>query len=275
MFSGAELEPWPVPGIACKIRPVSGNSIYERKTTGEVKTMSVSLIIILKAVAIFVTLLVLTRFLGKKQISQFTFFDYVTSITIGVIAALGVVKPQLPLFYPLLGLVTFTVLSLIVGYATLEHRPLRKLINGEATVVIHNGKILEGNMARMRYHVDDLTEQLRQKGVFRISDVEFAILERRGELSVLKKSQVQPVSRADLGLSTSYEGVPAELIVDGRIIPENLKQNHLDEQWLHQKLEQMGIGSVDQVVYAQLQTDGNLYVDLKHDQLTNKTDISD
>jgi len=237
--------------------------------------MSLILIIILRSIIAFIFLFVLTRFMGKKQISQLTFFDYTVGITMGAIAAIAAVQGGVSILVPLLGLVTFAVLTIILGHVTLESRPLRKLINGEPTIVIHNGKVLEGNMARMRYHMDNLTQQLRQKGVFQLSEVEYAILEPRGELSVLKKSQVQPLTPSDLGIPTGYTGVPSELIVDGQIIAANLKQNNLDEQWLYQQLEQMGIGSLDQVVFAQLQTDGKLYVDLRNDQLSNKTDITD
>ena len=222
-----------------------------------------------------ISLLVLTRLMGKQQISQLTFFDFVAAITIGGITADlagGVDVSVWPVFA---ALVTFVVLTILSGYLSLQSRPVRKLLQGEPTVVVHNGKILEGNMAQMRYNFDDLMGRLRNKNVFNISDVEYAILETNGELSVLLKTQNQPLTPKDVHLSTLYQGVPSELVVDGVIIRQNLVQNQLSEQWLTDQLKLQGIYNPGEVAYACLDSSGKLYIDRRSDNLEHVTDVSD
>ncbi|MHB9096178.1 MAG: DUF421 domain-containing protein, partial [Eubacteriales bacterium] len=114
---------------------------------------------VLRAAFVFIVLLVLTRLVGKKQFSQFTFFDVVAGITIGGIGALMAAGLNINIWGAFAALLTFMVLLILNGYVALESRPLRKLLRGEPVVVVHNGKILEGHMAQMRYSMDDLTAQ--------------------------------------------------------------------------------------------------------------------
>ncbi len=230
---------------------------------------------ILRAVFAFVVLLVLVRLTGKQHYSQLTFFDFVAGIAIGGMGALMAAGLNINIWGVFAALLTFVVLLILNGYLALESRPLRKLLRGEPVVVVHNGKILEGNMAQMRYSSDDLMTQLREKGYFNIADVEYAILETDGQLSVMPKSQNRPVTPKDLNIPTAYEGVSTELIVDGKVIEQNLTQNKLSAKWLEDQLKMQGIYNVGEVSYASLGTDGKLYVDKKQDTLDNVTDISD
>lgn len=237
--------------------------------------MSVIMEGILRAVFAFIVLLVLTRLLGKHSGSKLTFFDYVTGSTIGAIGALIAANLAIEIWGAFAALVTFIILLILNGYVSLESRPLRKLLQGEAVVVVHNGKVLEGNLALVRYSMDDLTAMLREKGFFNISDVEFAIIETDGKLSVMPKSQNRAVTPKDMGLHTKYEGISSELLIDGKVIEQNLLQNNLSEEWLRDQLKSQGIFNLGEVSLASLGTDGKLYVDKKQDMLDNVTDISD
>ncbi|WP_406677573.1 DUF421 domain-containing protein [Moorella sp. ACPs] len=232
--------------------------------------------VFLQTILAFAAILIYTRILGKQQIGQLTFFEYINGITFGSIAAVLAtdIEPRRTGMH-FLGLTLFAFLTWAAGYAVLVSRPARKLISGEPTVVVHNGKILEGNMKKMRYNFDELAMQLRQKNVFDIADVEYAILEPDGDLSVLLKSQKRPLTPADLQLPTQYEGIPTELIMDGEILFQNLKQNKLDEKWLIQQLQAQGVQDISQVDYAVLRSDGSLYVNLKEDDIINPVDITD
>ncbi|PKM82432.1 MAG: hypothetical protein CVU89_05355 [Firmicutes bacterium HGW-Firmicutes-14] len=143
---------------------------------------------VLRSVFAFVVLLVLIRITGKQSYSQLTFFDFVAGITIGGIGAVMAAGLSVNVWGAFAALVTFVGLLILNGYLVLESRPLRKLLRGEPVVVVHNGKILEGNMAQMRYSKDDLMTQMREKGYFNIGDVEYAVLETDGQLSVLSRS---------------------------------------------------------------------------------------
>ena len=233
--------------------------------------------VFLQTILAFAAIFLYARILGKQQVGQLTVFEYINGITFGSIAAALAVEigPQ-ETWYHFLGLTVFFLLTYFLGHVALVSRPARKLIAGEPTIVIHNGKILEDKMKKMQYNVDELTMQLREKGYFDLPQVEFAILETNGALSVLPKSQYRPLTPRDLGLKTRYEGMMSEIIVDGQVIYQNLVQNNLDEKWLMEELMKQGIQDLDQVSYAGLGSDGNLYVDKVQDQLGDRpTDISD
>lgn len=229
----------------------------------------------MRAVGAFAAVIFITKMIGKHEVGGLTITDFVTGIVIGSIAASLVFELNEPPGYYLFGLFVFMAITMTSQWAGMRYRPLHKLLNDEPTVVVHNGKILESNMRRMRYTADDLTSQLRQQGTFSIADVEYAIVEPNGELSVLVKSQVAPLTPQDLQLPTPYEGVPSELVVDGVIIQQNLAQNNLDEKWLLEELKKQGIGSLQEVFYASLDTDGNLYVDKQQDDLDYVQDVTD
>jgi uncharacterized membrane protein YcaP (DUF421 family) len=231
--------------------------------------------IVLRAVGAFLAVLLITRLIGKSQIGQLTVTDFVNGIVIGSLAAALAIDLRTPAIYYFAGLAVFSGLTLVLEWATMKSRPLRKVLEDEPTVVIHNGKILETKMHNMRYHVDDLLMQLRAKAVFNIADVEFAVLEPNGELSVLLKSQKRPVTPEDLRLPTKYKGMPSELIVDGTVIEQNLIQNNLDEEWLYRELEKQGVRSVEEVLFASLDSSGNLYVDRRKDDIDHLSDTTD
>ncbi|TDA68753.1 MAG: DUF421 domain-containing protein [Clostridia bacterium] len=230
----------------------------------------------LQTLLAFGAILIYTRILGKQQIGQLTFFEYINGITFGSIA--GVLATDIGVGRTLthfIGLTIFAGLTFSMGYLSLISRPARKLISGEPTIVVHNGKTLEQNMRKMRYNMDELLMQLRQKNVFNLSDVEYAIMEPDGDLSVLLKSQKRPLTPADLNLPTEYEGISVELVEDGQIIHPNLEQLRLDENWLQEQLAGQGVTDLNQVSLAVLDTQGHLYVDKKADNLTTPIDITD
>ncbi|ADL12736.1 YetF domain-containing protein [Acetohalobium arabaticum] len=213
-------------------------------------------------IIIFILLVILTRLVGRKLLAQVTFFDFVTGVTIGTIAGAYVVN-EVRGNAVLLSPVVLVLCTLGLGYLTVKSLKIRKLVKGEPVVVIQNGKILEDNMFKSRYTLDALEMQLREKDVFDINEVEFAVLESDGELSVLKKSQYNSITPNDLGLDTDYKGLATEIIKDGEVLEQNLKQNNLDFNWLYQELNNQGIDDVSRVMLATLNTDGSLYLDLK------------
>lgn len=231
--------------------------------------------VVLRTILAFFTILFISRILEKDQLRELTFYEYVTGITIGSLAAgLAILIGTSP-WAILLALFIFGALTYLLGFVSLKSRAARKLLDGEPTIVVQNGKIMEKNMGRIRYNLDDLLAQLREKGVFNISDVEFAVLEPHGKLSVLLKSQKQSVTREDLQVPGKYAGISSELIMDGEIIYQNLQQNNLDEAWLINELRKQEIHSPQEVTLASLDTQGNLYVDKKDDQLSHNTQVSD
>lgn len=230
----------------------------------------------MQTVLAFAALLIFARLLGKQQVGQLTFFEYIAGITIGSIGGTLAtdIAPDTTVKH-FIALALFCALTALAQYISVISRPARKLLDGEPTIVMHNGKIMEKNIKTMRYNLDELLQQLRQKNVFDLEQVEFAILEPDGQLSVQLKSQYQPLTADELQIDTSYEGLSSELIMDGEIVHQNLIQNNLDEKWLREQLAAHGITNLKQVALASLTTGGRLYFDLKDDKLPHTTDISD
>jgi len=198
--------------------------------------------------------------------AELTFFDYVVGITIGSIASTLSVQVNQNTTATLAGMVVWTLLPILLAYLSLHNIWIRKVIEGEATVVIENGKILEKNLGRIRLTIDDLLSELRIKEVFDITDIEFALWESNGQLSIQKKSQRQPLTPEDLNIQTQYKGLPTSLIEDGIILVDALRSLNLSKAWLQHQLNKQQINSFDEVAFAQLDTLGNLYVDLKGDK---------
>lgn len=219
-----------------------------------------------KSALIFLILVVLSRSIGRKLLAQMSYFDFTVGITIGSISGSYVVqmiKGMWVLIAPLL----LALLAISFDYIHLKSLRLRKIVEGEPVVVIQNGQILEKNMKKLRYHLDNLESQLRDKGVFDFNEVEFAVLEPHGQLSVLKKSQYLPLTPDDMNLSTKYKGLSTEIIKDGQVLEQNLKQNNLTWDWLEQELKKRNISNISDIIYAALNTSGVLYVSLKKSNL--------
>ncbi|HBX24642.1 MAG TPA: DUF421 domain-containing protein [Desulfotomaculum sp.] len=201
--------------------------------------------------------------MGREQISQLTFFDYVVGITIGSIAGTLTTTFQDPLLPGLLGMFIWALMPILTGLATLKWVPVRKIIEGEPVTVIQNGKLDEEAMTRQRLNYDDLMMLMREKNIFNINEVENAIYERNGKVTVQLKSQFRPVKPADLNINTQFEGLPTTLVEDGIVIPNRLQEVRISKDWLFKKLQvEYGINSFGQVSLAQLDTQGNLYADL-------------
>lgn len=216
----------------------------------------------------FCVLLVLTRFLGKKQISQLTFFNYVTGITLGSTTAEVIVNNQITVTGGIVSLLVWAVLTVLIEYISLKSPIIRVALDGEPTIVIKKGKILEKALTSCRLNMDDLSMMLREKDVFSVRDVEYAILEPHGQLSILKKSEQESVSRKDMGIpAPPILYMPAELIVDGKVIQKNMKELNLSMAWLNKQVKKAGAHSFEDVFYAEIQTDGTVHVDKRNDLL--------
>ena len=212
---------------------------------------------------VFVSLLIFTRFLGKTQVGQLTFYEYVTGITIGSIAANVAASDPDKVWSHYYDLFIFVALTYAVSLITLKSRPLRKLIEGSPTIVIENGLILEENMGMLRYDLDELYSQLRQQGVLDASEVQYAIVETTGDLSIIKKSVNQNLTKSDLALHPPDPVFPIELIMDGKIIDYNLHRHKVTAAWLQQQLAAQGIDDAADVTYAGFDSKGQLFINRK------------
>lgn len=218
----------------------------------------------LRSIVSVCVLFALTRLMGKKQISQLSFFDYVVGITIGSIAANFAIDPKIPYEYAIASLVIYALFPIIVSFITMKTITGRRALGGTPTILIQNGKLIEKNLKKSKYNVNDILEECRMKGAFSISDVEFAILETSGQVSIQLKAEKQPLTPENMNMKVISKGLSAELIIDGKIMYEHLSFVKHDERWLLKELKNMNINSPKEVLLASLDGDGKLNVDLKN-----------
>ncbi len=229
--------------------------------------------VVVRSIIGYISLFIFTRVLGKQQISQLTFFDYVLGITIGSLAGTLTTDLSSRAWPHWVGLFTWSVLSYLMQLITMKWMYAAKYINGDPNIVIINGKIMEEALKKMKYRIDDILQLLRDKDIFDLSEVEFAILEPNGKISVLKKAENNPVTAKDMKISVSPSKLSTGLIYDGMIIEENLAKIKKDKKWLMKELKKQKIKDVSEVVLATLESTGNLYIDKYEDGIKNKDNI--
>ncbi|TCP19296.1 uncharacterized membrane protein YcaP (DUF421 family) [Scopulibacillus darangshiensis] len=225
------------------------------------------LFISVKTLTGFIVLLLLTRLLGKKQLSQMNFFTYITGIAMGNIAAEMVSNKNVRVIDGITALVLWTVLTIVIEIISLKSSKARIILDGEPAIVIKKGIIQKKAMKRSRLNMDDLSMMLRTKDVFSVKDVEYAILEPNGEMTVLKVPENETVTKKDMNvLTVPRRHLPAELIVDGKVVSKNMEEFNINQTWLENQLKSAGVLNVKHVFFAEIQSDGSLFVGKTEEQ---------
>lgn len=233
---------------------------------GDVKMLMEIGTAIIRASASFLLLMIMTRILGRKALSQMTFFDFAVVITFGSVAANIGIGHANTFVSSVTVLITVGLLGLLSGVGHIKSFRFRKMINSEPIIVIADGQIVEENMRKGRLTINELNSMLRNKDVFDIADVHYAILENSGTLSVLLKAEKKPLTSSDMLLKPPEEGLTKDIIIDGIIMKENLNATHMTEAWLINELKMNNIYKIEDVFYAGLSTNGSLYISKKVDR---------
>lgn len=219
---------------------------------------------LLRTTLSFFALLVLARILGKKQLGQLTFFHYITGITFGSIASEMASQAETPFLDAMISLIWWSVLTYLMTIITIKSKKARVLIDDKPTIVIQNGLLLESALKKSRLHMDELTMLLREQSIFSVQDVQYALFETNGKLSVLSKTAQQAATKQDVKADiTPATYIPTELVSDGQLMYENLVELNLTEDWLIKKLKKQNVQAIEDVYFAQIQTNGSLYISLK------------
>ncbi len=221
------------------------------------------LLVIIRTLILYATTVLLLRVMGKRQIGQLQPYELVVIIMISELAAIPMQNTGIPLLSGLIPIFILVTAQVTLSYISLKSERARGVICGTPSIVIENSRIVEDELRRQRLNLNDLLEQLRLKNVSDISDVEYAILETSGQLSVILKSEKRPVEPQDLKISPEYEGLPITLIIDGQVVNDNLKKVQLDMIWLQNELGKYGIKNVKDVFFASLDAHKQLYYQLK------------
>lgn len=197
---------------------------------------------LLSAVALFV----IAKIIGHKQMSQLDFFDYITGITIGSIAAELATELEQP-WKPFAAMVVYGAVSFFLSVLTSKVQKMRKFINGSPSIIMDNGKLYRKNMKKAKLDLSEFMLMCRQEGYFNLSDIQTAVFEYNGRLTILPVSDKRPVNPSDLKLDTEKEYISTEVIMDGKVLQENLNRMDLDLKWLESQLRVQGFSNAKEV----------------------------
>ncbi|HOV79066.1 MAG TPA: DUF421 domain-containing protein [Bacillota bacterium] len=220
--------------------------------------------VLLRSAGLFALTLFLARLIGKRQTARMTFFDLVTCMVIGVTAAVISLNLAGNPADGLIVLAVWTLFPALIYVLAMKFKAVRDIVQGKETVLINHGKVLEDKLLEARLTPEDLLSQLRRKNVFNFADVEFAVLEPGGDVSVLLKKDRRPLTARAAGLSAGQESAPQTVMLDGIIMDEPLAAMGLNRGWLHAELEKAGVAP-ENVFIAQVDSAGQLYLDLFDD----------
>ena len=216
-----------------------------------------------RTLLVYFLMFVVLRLMGKRQINEMQPFDLAVTLLIANLASLPMGDTAIPLLYGIIPIVALFIVQRLVSFASLKSEKLRKLVCGSPVVIVSHGVVCESAMKSANYSLSDLYEQLRLKDVFSLSDVEYAILETNGSLSVMLKSEKQQPSREDLGLSAESSAPSVILVMAGKLHKHAVRASGIEEKTLCEALRRMGAGSAEKCFYAALDADGTLHAQQK------------
>jgi uncharacterized membrane protein YcaP (DUF421 family) len=212
----------------------------------------------------YISLFILTKLMGHKQVSQLDFFDYITGITIGSIAAEFATELEAP-WKPLLAMVIYAFATLLLGVIARKLPRTRKYLNGTSRILMDNGELYRGNLKKAKLDINEFLVMCREQGYFDLASIQTAIFEYNGKLTILPSSTRRPATPQDFQLSPKQELLFAEIIMDGEIIEKNLKSIGFDINWLSKQLAQQGISSPKDVSLGVCDRNQNVSFYMKDD----------
>lgn len=221
------------------------------------------LISVIRTVILYLVIVLVLRIMGKRQVAQLQPFELVIILMISELAAIPSQDIGIPLIAGLLPVLVLLLLGVTISQISLKSEKFRGFICGKPTVLIEKGHILEDQLRGLRYNLSDLLEQLRVKNIPNIADVEYAILETNGQLSVIPKSLKRPVTPGDLSLQIPNEELPYTLVMDGILQHQNFSKAGVTGDWLNNQLQQAGIPDYKKVLLASVDSQKKLYVQEK------------
>lgn len=191
----------------------------------------------IRTIIIYILVLITMRLMGKREIGQLQPFELVISIMIADLASIPMSDVGVPIFNGIIPILGLLIMQMFISFINMRSISIRSIISGKPTILIYRGKIVEKALKKEKITLNELQERLRQTSVFSIGDVEYAILETSGQLTVIQKPEKKMLTPADLNISPEYEGLPYDLVLDGKIMSNNLKAIGKDYNWLKKQVE--------------------------------------
>ena len=213
-----------------------------------------------------IILFILTKIMGQREMSQLSIFDYFITITIGSIAAEMSTSLESNFMQPVVAMIIYALVTLSVSFLNTKFVKLRPFLSGRTLILYDNGTLFKENFKKAKIDLNEFLVQCRTSGFFELSDLKTALLEENGKISFLPYSDKRPANPSDFNIKPKEDGVVTNLILDGRVMEENLNELGFDKLWLNEMLQKQGIIKIDNIFLATYNSDGNLSA-----YLTNNT----
>ena len=205
--------------------------------------------VILTSLLSVAALFIITKIMGHKQVSQLDFFDYVSGITIGSIGAELATELEEP-HKPLIALAIYGAISLALNFIAHKIPRTRKYINGTPTILMNEGKIYRENLKKAKLDLSEFMLLCREEGYFDLSEIQLAVFEHNGKLSILPRAANRPATPEDLKITAKATHIGVEVIMDGRVMGDNISRAGKDKKWLDSKLKAQGYGDAKEILLA-------------------------
>lgn len=206
------------------------------------------LVIFIRSIILYILVLVVMRFMGKREIGQLQPFELAISIMIADLATIPMAGAGIPISNGIIPILALLIMHLLISYINLKSLKMRELICGKPAMLIYRGKINEKALKKERFTINELQERLRGSNVVNLGDVEFAILETNGQVTVIQKTNKRNIIPEDFNIMPEYEGIPYDLVIDGVIMKDNLKQIGKNEIWLRKEVNKFGFEPQDALI---------------------------
>lgn len=226
------------------------------------------LLTFIRTIILYIIVLIVMRFMGKREIGQLQPFELVISIMIADLATLPMAEPGIPITNGIIPILGLLVMHLTISVLNLKNVKIREIICGKPSILIYRGRINEKNMRKERFTINELEERLRGNNVFNIGDVEYAILETSGQITVIQKPNKRNAIPEDLGIMPEYEGIAYDLVVDGKVMKQNLEKLDKDYNWLVKQISAFGI-KPEEALIATIDGKGNFFCQEKGGRKNN------
>lgn len=210
------------------------------------------------------------RMMGKKQIGELEPFELVIALMISELATFPMQDIRIPILHAIIPIITLLFLQVATSLIELKSENARRILTGTPSILIRNGKIDIAELRYQRFNINDLLEELRLKGYFNLSDIQYAILETSGELSVMPKTEQCNATKQDLNISITQESLPIPLIMDGNVNYKNLKLLNKDEAWLNKLLKKNNISDAKDVFIGIIDSKNKFFYQLKEGKDKNR-----
>jgi uncharacterized membrane protein YcaP (DUF421 family) len=220
------------------------------------------LILLGRIITILPLLLIVTLIMGKRSIAELPVFDFLIIITLGAVVGADIADPNIKHIPTAVAIVAIGLFQIVMSQWMIKNRKFGRLITFEPTLVVRNGTFLVSNIKHIRYSLDNILQMLREKDVFDVSDVEIALVESNGKLTVQRKGGKEQVTLEDMGITKVAGGFSYPVIVEGKIYTDVIEKLNLNEAWIKQHLNKKGIVDIKGVFYASVNDKHELHVSL-------------